>query len=245
MEGYAWPAVDRSGDADARAGVEAIHGRGLAAAAVEHSVIWEAAWYLRGLEGLMVDMGLGDPKAHALFAHVTRVAKERVARLASFGIDILMLTDDIGLQHSLMMGIELWRKWIQPRLAEVIAAAREAAPGELIVYYHSCGAVEPAVPGLIEAGVDVLNPVSPQIFDFPDLHAAFGDRLSFWGGVDSDTLLAMATPDEIRAAVAWALDVAGPAGGLVPAPTHVVDVDVPMENLLAFLDACRSYTPGA
>jgi len=119
--------------------------------------------------------------------------------------------------------------------------ARAAAPGPLLVFYHSCGFVEPAIPGLIDAGVDILDPVQPECMDFAKLHALYGDRLSFHGTIGTQTTMPFGTPAEVEAVVKRNLDIAGPRGGLMPAPTHLVEPEVPWENMEAFIRACRNY----
>ena len=105
--------------------------------------------------------------------------------------------------------------------------------------YHSCGFVEPFIPDLIEAGIDILNPVQPESMDFGKLHAEYGDVLSFNGTLGTQTTLPFGTPDEVRAVVKRNLDIAGDKGGLVVAPTHVVEPEVPWENIEAYVKACK------
>jgi uroporphyrinogen decarboxylase len=161
--------------------------------------------------------------------------------MAASGIDVLGLGDDIGMQQGMLMAPGFWLEWLQPRLKRVIASARAAAPGELLVLYHTCGFAEPAIPGLIEAGVDILNPVQPECMDFAAIHAAYGDRLSFHGTIGTQTTMPFGTPAEVREAVRRNLAIAGPRGGLMPAPTHMVEPEVPWENVEAFVDACRTF----
>lgn len=239
---FPWPEVVTGADDDAvRQTVASFQQSGLAVGAVMHSVIWEAAWYLRGMERLTVDMGLGNGKAGALFDHITAIAEARARKLAGLGVDVLLLCDDIGLRHHMMLDLSLWTEWIQPRLAAVIAAAREASDERLLVCYHSCGRIDAAVPGLIAAGVDVLNPMEPPMMELAALYKDFGERLSFLGTISTDQLLWRKTPEQIRQTIACNLDLVGPAGGLVPTPTHLLRPHIPWDNIDAMVQACREY----
>jgi uroporphyrinogen decarboxylase len=156
-------------------------------------------------------------------------------------VDALHLGDDIGMQSTLMMSLDFYREWLQPRLARVIAAAKAVNP-EIIATYHSCGYVRPAIEDLIEAGVDVLNPVQPECMDFAEIHAEFGDRLSFWGTIGTQTTMPLGTPEEVREAVYRNLEIAGAKGGLLCTPTHLLEPEVPWENIEAYISACRDFS---
>lgn len=198
--------------------------------------IFEPAWYLRGMEPLLMDMLEDDPKAAACLERINAVLESLCRRLAECGIDLIVYGDDVGTQKGLLMDRELWRERLKPGMRRVIQAAKGAKP-DLLAFYHSDGAIEPLIEDLIEIGVDVLNPVQPECMDPKHIMKAYGDRLSFWGTIGTQTTLPFGTPAEVRAAVEEMILAAGKRGGLVVAPTHVVEPDVPWENILAFRDA--------
>ena len=103
----------------------------------------------------------------------------------------------------------------------------------ILVFYHSCGYVLPFIGHLLDAGVDVLNPVQPECMDFAEVHARYGDRISFHGTIGTQTTMPFGTPDEVRRVVFTNLDIAGAKGGLLPAPTHLLEPEVPVENVIA------------
>ena len=90
--------------------------------------VWERAWYMRGMENLMVDMMTEDPIAEAILDRVTEIAVLRAESYARSGVDVLFLGDDAGMQHAVMMSEELYCTWLKPRLSRVIAAARAINP---------------------------------------------------------------------------------------------------------------------
>ncbi len=223
-----------------KAEVAAIQRRGLAATAYMAVTIWETGWYLRGMENLMMDMLTDEPGAYFLFDRITELAVKRSAVYAGAGVDHIHLGDDIGMQSTPMMSLELYRKWLKPRLQRVIAAAKEINP-DVLISYHSCGFVLPFIDDLLEVGIDILNPVQPECMDFAEIHRRFGDRLSFWGTLGTQTTLPKGTPEEVYDVVQRNLRIAGPQGGLLAAPTHLVEPEVPWENMEAYVAACREF----
>jgi uroporphyrinogen decarboxylase len=221
-------------------GVRRHHESGMAVMGSMAMTIWEIAWYLRSMEDLMDDMMMEDERAGVLLARVTEHACRRIVTYARTGVDIVQLGDDIGMQFTPMMNPDLWRKWLKPRLARVIAAGRAVNP-DLLVFYHSCGYVLPFVDDLIEVGVDILNPVQPECMDFAEVHERFGARISFWATIGTQKVLPFGTPAEVRATVERNLRICGRKGGIVIGPTHVVEPEVPWENLVAMKEACEAF----
>lgn len=222
--------------------VREVHSRGLAAVGSMACTIWETAWYLRSMEDLMADMMSDDEGAAIHFDRITDLACRRIEAYARAGTDLVMLGDDIGMQSTILMSVDLWSTWIKPRLARVIAAGRAIKP-DVLIHYHSCGYVLPFIPHLIEVGVDILNPVQPECMAFQDVQTIAAGRLSFWGTIGTQTTLPFGTVQEVRAAVLKNLQACGPSGGIVIAPTHLVEPEVPWENLTAMAAAANEFKP--
>lgn len=229
--------------ANQRAQVDALHARGLAAMGYLTCTIWETSWYIRGMEDLMMDMMSEDPIASYLLDAVTEREIIRARAYARAGVDILYLGDDIGMQKTPMMSLELYYKWLKPRLKQVIDAARAINP-DILVKYHSCGYATPFIPHLIEAGVDILNPIQPESMDFQAIYREFGGKISFDGTIGTQSVMPFGTPQQVRDTVFRHLEIAKPHGGLLPAPTHLLEPEVPWENIIAYVEACRDYKPG-
>ena len=223
--------------------VDQVHRRGLAAVAqcmaVGGTVFWPA-YKLRGMEALLMDLVAAPALAAALLDTVTRLMAGLARRLAAYDIDVLFMADDFGTQRSLIVRPELWRQWFKERLREVVAAAKTVRPG-LLVAFHSDGKIDDIIPDLIEIGIDVLNPVQPEVMDPAALKREFGQHLAFWGGVGTQTTLPFGTPAEVRRTVRELIRTVGAGGGLLVAPTHVVEPEVPWENILAFVEAVETY----
>lgn len=220
--------------------VKAIHEEGLAAVGNMQTTIWETSWYIRGMENLMSDMICEPEMAAFIFDKVTEEAQIRARSFALAGVDIIYLGDDIGMQHTLMMSEELYCEWILPRLKRVIQTIRSVNP-DILIFYHSCGYVTPFIPYLIEAGIDVLNPIQSECMDFQEIFRKYGGKIGFHGTIGTQTTMPFASPREVKETIKRLLDIAGNSGRLFLAPTHLLEPEVPWENILAYVEACRDY----
>ena len=115
---------------------------------------------------------------------------------ARAGVDILMLGDDIASQQDMMMDPQMWRDTLKPRLKRVVDAAKRGNP-EVLIFYHSDGNMIRVIPDLIEIGIEVLNPVQPECMDPFFLKNEFGQDLSFWGAVGTQTVLPFYSKKEV------------------------------------------------
>lgn len=220
--------------------IKSIHDQDLAAYGFMESTIWEISWYLRDMTLLMIDLMAGEKKADWLLDKVTDLACIRASMFAQAGVDILKIGDDLGMQTTLLMSTQNYRKFLKSRHEKVIRKARQYNPS-IIIHYHSCGYITPLIEDLIDIGVDVLNPVQPECMDFKEIHSRFGHILSFSGTLGTQTTMPFGSPEDIRKIVHQNLSIAGSQGGLLCCPTHILEPEVPWENIMAYLDACRSY----
>lgn len=237
---YPYPTVDYNRLNEFETELKAIRDKGLATFGFMQMTVWEASWYLRSMEELMMDMMTESESATVLLDKITDFACDKARAYARAGLDILSLGDDIGTQTSLMIDVDLWEKWLQPRLRKVIVAAKEIKP-DILIFYHSCGYIFPFIDRLIETGVEILNPIQPECMEFDDIHDRFGDRVSFWGTLGTQQLLPFGTKDEVKEITLSRLKKCGWKGGIVIGPTHIVEPEVPWENLTAIVEAAMEY----
>jgi uroporphyrinogen decarboxylase len=202
--------------------------------------LFEPAWYLRGLDNFLCDMINDEDMAEAAMEKMTSLMEQACAKIAATGVDMVVYGDDVGTQRGLMMSLNLWQKWVKPYTKRVIDAAKSVNP-DLLAYYHSDGAIMEIIPELIEIGVDVLNPVQPECMNPKEVKAMYGDKLAFWGTIGTQTTMPFGTPQEVRQAVIESIETVGYDGGLVIAPTHVLEPEVPWENVTAFVDTVKNY----
>jgi len=199
---------------------------------------FECAWYMRGFEQIFYDM-VDEPEiVEALMERVTRYFEayltELFAEAKGRPIDLAFTADDLGSQEGLITSLGMWERFIKPyhvRLNRIIHA------NNCRVLYHSDGAVTRALPGLIEAGIDILEAVQTDARGMaPEgLGAEFCGRLNFHGGVSVQKTLPYGTPDQVRDEVRRLLAHLGPCGYIV-APAHAIQAGTPVDNVLAMLE---------
>jgi uroporphyrinogen decarboxylase len=127
---------------------------------------------------------------------------------------------------------------IKPRLARLFAPFIERG---LPVILHSDGQIQKILPDLVEIGLTTLNPAQPEVLDHNWLYENFKDKLSFYGGVSTKTVLPYGSPAEVRAAVQQCVhDLAPEKTGLLIGPSHRMMTDIPLSNVEALLTAFRA-----
>ena len=219
-----------------------IHTRGKVAWAGLECTAFEIAWYVRGMDNLFQDLADGNGVADWLLDYFTQRSADAGRAFVRAGADLIGLGDDVGMQTGMLLSVEMWRRHLKPRLARVIAAIRaEAGDRRVWIHYHSDGDIRAIVPELIELGVDILNPVQPECMDAATLVRTHGRELGLSGLVGTQTTMPFGTPADVRRRVreiaALHLD---HGARLMLAPTHVLEPDVPFENILALVEETKS-----
>jgi uroporphyrinogen decarboxylase len=208
----------------------------IAGAAV--TTIFETAWALRGLDRLLLDLVEQPDLADAILDIPYRYHLAAAKRLVSMGVDMIWTGDDVGAQTAMMISPRMWRRFFKPRMAEFFSELKRINPAVKIAY-HSDGSILPIIPELIEIGLDVLNPIQPASMDPVFLKREYGKRLAFWGTIDEQHTLPFGTPADVRREVRERIASVGCGGGLLIGPTHHVQLDTPLENFHAMIDAIR------
>jgi uroporphyrinogen decarboxylase len=207
--------------------------------------IAEVYSWLRGYEEYYIDLARHKDWVGYMLDRLVEFKSaywERALREIGDLVDVVVEADDLGSQHSLLMSPRTYRTVIQPRHKRLFSFIKEQA--SVKVFYHTCGAVRRLIPDLIEAGIDILNPVqiSAADMDLWELKREFGHDLVFWGGgVDTQGVLGTATPQAIKEHVKQNIEALAPGGGFVFAAVHDIQADVPPENIVAMWEAWQEY----
>ncbi len=151
-----------------------------------------------------------------------------------------MLGDDVSAQTGMIMSPATWRRFFKPRLADIIAAARAIA-ADLPVFYHTDGDCRAIIDELIEIGVTILNPVQPECMDPAEIKRLYGNRLAFWGTIGIQGTLPFGTPADVRREVKRRMESVGRNGGFLIGPSHMIEPEVPWENIVALYEAIDEY----
>ena len=207
--------------------------------------LFEWSQFLFGMENVYYYLGAEKKKLGLILDRLTEHHLEMLGRLlprVRGHVDVLVLGDDLGMQSGPQMSRETYREVFLPRHKRIYTYAREQSGAP--IFLHCCGGVWQLIPDLIDAGVEILNPVqtSARNMEPERLKREYGRDLTFWGGgCDTQRILPYGTPDQVREDVRRRLEIFAPGGGYVWCPVHNIMADVPPENIVAALEAAHEF----
>ena len=200
--------------------------------------------FLRGFEDWFLDLAADQKLAAALFdaaVENSTALTEEILKAGGDLADVVACGDDLGFQNGLVVSPELYRRLFKPRHKRYLDTIKKYTSA--FIHFHCCGSIYKILDDLIELGVDAIHPVqvSAKDMDSSILGAEFGDRLSFWGAIDTQQVLPNGTPEEIKAEVKRRIKDLAPGGGYVLGAVHNIQPEVPVENIIAMYEAAKEY----
>ncbi|MGA7720190.1 MAG: uroporphyrinogen decarboxylase family protein [Ignavibacteriaceae bacterium] len=204
--------------------------------------IFELAWHLTGLEKYLLGMMCEEPWIEKLNDKVEDWSTGLALQLVKAGVDAIWLGEDLGSQTSTLISPETWRNSFKPRHKRMIEKLKQENP-EIIIIMHSDGAVSPLIDDFIEIGVDVYNPVQPNVAgsDPLELKKRYGDRISFFGGIDQQILLPSGDIEKINEEIQLRIQILGKNRGYLLAPAHILQTDVSTRTVKEMIKAAFKY----
>jgi uroporphyrinogen decarboxylase len=204
--------------------------------------LFEMAWHLTGLEKYMVAMLCDEPWMEPLNDLVEAWSTGLALQLVKAGVDAIWFGEDLGSQTSTLISPEDWRIRFKPRHKRMIDCLRKENP-EIIIIMHSDGAVAPLLDDFIEIGVDVYNPVQPNVSgsDPKELKDRYGERICFFGGIDQQILLPSGDNWMIRNEIKKRIEILGRDRGYLLAPAHILQADVTPATIEVMINASKEY----
>jgi uroporphyrinogen decarboxylase len=204
---------------------------------------WELGYMLRGFERLLMDLANNPEFVTALMEKLLEINLKGTGRFlekAGKYIQVFRAADDLATQRGLLISPRTYRRLLKPvykRYFDFVHSHTDAK-----IFYHSCGCITDLVDDLAEVGVDILNPVQVSaIGETAALKARFGDRMAYWGAIDTQRVLPNGSPAEVEEEVRLRIRDLGPGGGLVVASVHNLQPDVPPQNIIAMAEATRKW----
>ena len=204
-----------------------------------HFALFERLHSLRGMQNTFLDFVTNERQVERLADALMEYLIELIRSWGEIGADAVFLTDDWGTQTSLMISVEMWRRFFKARYRQVFDEVHRLG---MDVIFHSCGNVTGIIPDLIDIGLDALDPIQPGAMDIRKIARDFGGKIAFFGAIDDQHLLTSCPPEKVRDEVRRTIDILGrPFGNaFVIAPANVMTPEVPIENLQALFEACHS-----
>lgn len=194
--------------------------------------LYERAWTLRGMENLMMDFYENPKFVKELLNSIADYNIAQIKKALEYDIDAVYFGDDWGQQRGLQMGPGIWREFLFPVLERMYSTVRNAGKYVMI---HSCGDVDELFDDLIDIGLNCFNPFQPEVMDVQALLSKYRGRLAFHGGLSTQKTLPYGSTDDVRRQTQELLQL-GLKGGYIFSPAHAVEGDVPIENMITFIE---------
>jgi uroporphyrinogen decarboxylase len=198
---------------------------------------------MRGIDRFMMDLALDPDIARAIlrkscdyWMKFARLILENVR------VDMMCMSDDLGTQNGLFISREMFREFVMPLTRERADLFKSFGAR---VFMHSCGGIFPIIPDIIEAGVEILNPLQPRAkgMDRGEIKKTFGDRLVFHGSIDQQNILVFGSKDDVIKETRECIEVLGKNGGYIVSPSHALESDIPVETVVALYETAQTLTP--
>jgi uroporphyrinogen decarboxylase len=245
LEGYVWPEpeafhYDAEGIRASQAACAEWKDRAFITAWLGWT-LFETSWAMRGFDNVLIDIA-ADPDFHEelldrICAQFVSYVEFTCAMLPD--ADAIYFGDDWGDQRGVIVGPERWRKLYKPRYAALYDLAHRHGK---IVISHCCGSIADIMPDVIEIGLDVLESVQPEARGMNpyELKRLYGDKITFWGCLGSQSTIPFGTPESVRREVGRLAAEMGRGGGFILAPAKALQPETPTENAAALVEALLS-----
>ena len=241
IDQYPWPSPDDHDWDEFRGKVAGLTGKRAVRCGVYEPFLLYCS--LRGLEQGFMDLLIEPELAEAILAKIFDYCyrvNERMFDIADGHVDLTYVAEDLGSQHSLLMGLEQIRRFILPNQKRMADLARHHG---IHIFYHTDGAAREVIPELIDVtGIEILNPIQWRCpgMEREGLVRDFGDKVIFHGAVDNQQTLAFGSAEDVRDEVLDNIRIFAPARWIC-APCHNLQAVSPTENIVTMYETIHEH----
>ena len=201
------------------------------------------AMYVRGPEQIFLDLYMNPEMAECIFRRITDFYcgyLRATLEAAEGNIDIVFTGDDFGTQDNMFMGTDTWRALLKEGFKRFIGLGHEYG---CKVAHHTCGCIHSLIPEFIDCGLDILNPLQPDVagMDYEAIKTTYGNDIAFHGAISIQKTMPYGTPNDVRNEVKDRVEKLAKNGGLILSTAHNIQTDTSLENIEALFNAYREY----
>ena len=203
--------------------------------------MFEGSWYLRGLENFLTDLYLNRDFAIELLDKTMDYSLRISKKLVEMGVDIIWWGDDIGGERGPYINPKLYRELIKPRHAYMVQEVKKINK-DIIIAFHTDGDIGWALDDLIEIGIDILNPLQPDVNNVEEIKKKYGKKLTFWGNVDTRNIMSRGTFSDVAEEVRKVISILSPGGGHILCSNHTIQASArAVDNTVAYYWAAEKF----
>jgi len=203
--------------------------------------IFEASWYLRGIENFLMDLYINRDFAEELFDRTMEVSLEVSKKLVEMGVDIIFWGDDVANERGPYFDPKLFRELLKPRYSKMLNEIKSINK-DIKVAYHSDGKVDWLLGDLVDIGIDIVHPLQPDVNDIADIKKRFGKKLTFWGNVDTRRVMNRGSFSDVVEEVRKTIEILSPGGGHILNTNHYVQAsERAVDNVIIYYWAADKF----
>jgi uroporphyrinogen decarboxylase len=196
--------------------------------------MFEASWYLRGLENFLIDLYKRKDFATELLDETMKYSLVISKKLVEMGVDIIWWGDDISDERGPYLNPKLYRELIKPRYAYMAGEVKRLNK-DIKIAYHTDGNIGWVLDDLIEIGIDILNPLQPDVNNVAKIKKRYGKKLTFWGNVDTRNIMSNGSFKDVAKEIRNVLSVLSPGGGHILCTNHRIQATSrAVDNTIAY-----------
>jgi len=200
--------------------------------------IFERSWTPIGMERFLKAIYTQPSAVRKIIDRSLKFNLELAKSIADTGVDVVLSGDDLADNHGPFLSPSVFKDFFFEPLKNLVQSVRKRGVPLIL---HTDGNIYPILSLLIDAGIDALHPLQPQVIDIRNFKETYGNRICLMGNVDISTVLPFGTPQDVGKAVRTCIQAAGPGGGYILSSSNSLHEAIPLDNVISMVEAAKKF----